>query len=365
MIDAAGLSRAADALTAWYEAHRRDLPWRRTSDPYAIWVAEVMLQQTQVRTVVGYWQPFLDRFPTPAALARASEEQVLAAWSGLGYYRRARALHAGARAVVLRHGGRLPRDPRLLRELPGVGRYTAGAIASIAFGLGEPVLDGNVRRVLSRLLALDARRVGTANADRRLWEVAGKLARLAEPGTLNQALMELGALVCTPRDPACARCPLRAPCRARRRGNPETYPPPRARRPSQTEEVAVAWIARRGRLLLERPAPDAPLRGTWDLPAVRVAPAGQARETLARALRARHGLGVAVGAELARASHTILYRRLRLTVFSCRPLAGPCRTPLRRWIAPAGLDSVAVSGATRKVIRACRPAAVGAAPPGR
>lgn len=344
-------------LLAWYRRNRRDLPWRRTRDPYAIWVSEVMLQQTRVDVVVPYWERFLARFPDPAALAAADEEDVLALWTGLGYYRRARSLHAGAKAVVARHGGRVPADPAALRALPGVGRYTAGAVASIAFGLAEPVLDGNVRRVLCRLLGVGAEGVGAAE-ERRLWDAAAELARGASPGDLNQALMELGATVCAPRNPRCADCPVSARCAARAAGDPERWPAARARRRTTRHDVAVAWIERGGRVLLERRRADNPLRGRWELPAVlldgeRDADRGEAR--LRETLAAAHGLDVAVGPERGAAEHGILQRRLRLSIRPCRLRRGRVagREALR-WQPADALDGAAVSGATLKAARIAR-----------
>src|SRR5262245_791594 len=195
----------------WYRRHRRDLPWRRTRDPYAIWVAETMLQQTRSETVQRYFARFLGRFPTVAALARARESAVLTLWSGLGYYSRARHLHRAARRVVAAHEGRVPADPAALRALPGVGRYTAGAIASIAFGRAEPVLDGNVARVLARWFGVRGDPRSSA-VQATLWNLATLLVHSRAPGEWNQALMELGATLCTPRHPGCGRCPVRSQC---------------------------------------------------------------------------------------------------------------------------------------------------------
>ena len=242
-------------LLRWYARHARDLPWRRTRDPYAIWVSEVMLQQTQVATVVPYFERFLARYPDVVSLAAADEEEVLAAWSGLGYYRRARALHAGARVVTSHHGGCLPETADGLQQLPGIGRYTAGAIASIAFDLPEPILDGNVRRVLARLLAYGGAGATSAGEEERLlWKAAAELVRGRAPGRLNQGLMELGALVCTPAVPECPRCPLRRGCRAFASDDPTAYPSRRPRTAGRWVAVAVAWIARGRHVLLEQPA---------------------------------------------------------------------------------------------------------------
>ncbi|MGH7289297.1 MAG: A/G-specific adenine glycosylase, partial [Myxococcota bacterium] len=210
-------------LLTWYRRERRDLPWRRTRDPWAIWVSETMLQQTRVETVIPYYERFLERFPSVQALADAEPDELMKSWAGLGYYSRARNLKAAAHKVVEEHGGRVPDDLEALRELPGVGRYTAGALASIAFDRPAPIVDGNVARVLARLLDLDFD-VKSPAGQRRLWDEAAALADGPSPGDLNQALMELGALVCTPRAPRCPLCPLREDCRGLAAGRAEALP---------------------------------------------------------------------------------------------------------------------------------------------
>jgi len=250
------------ALAGWYRQHRRDLPWRRTEDPYAIWVAEVMLQQTRVETALRYYPRFLERFPTVEALARADAQEVLALWEGLGYYRRALHLHQGARQVVERFGGRVPDRMEDLLSLPGVGRSTAGAILSIAYRRPHPVLDGNVRRVLVRLLgpALPEGRDG----ERALWACAGALVDPQDPGTHNQAMMEVGATVCLPFRPRCGACPLAFACRsrgARMPGEPVGATPP------QPERRFLAFLLTDGgQVLLVRRPPGGLLGGLWDLP---------------------------------------------------------------------------------------------------
>jgi A/G-specific adenine glycosylase len=335
-------------LLRWYRKHQRDLPWRRTRDPYAIWVSEAMLQQTTVAAVIPYWERFLNRFPNVAVLARASEEEVLALWTGLGYYRRARALREGAVAVMERHRGLVPGDRESLLALPGIGPYTAGAIASVAFGHAEPVVDGNVKRVFSRLFAIAT---DDAAADKRYWTIARTLVEGPHPGDLNQAVMELGATICTPRSPDCPRCPLARSCRARATGRPETFPRSRSRPKPTTIGVAVAWIERRGRVLLERKHPDTPLRGTWDLPATEVGKANAAA-SLRRALRSRAGIVTEPGSTIARLTHTILTRRLAIEVVAAT-LRGPIpRSDSLRWVEIARLSSVATSAATTKIAQA-------------
>ncbi len=233
-------------LALWYRRYKRDLPWRRTRDPYAIWVSEVMLQQTTVEVVEKRWTRFLTRFPTVDSLARATERAVLAEWSGLGYYARARNLHVAARAVAAR--GAFPRTPEGWRDLPGVGAYTAAAVTSISFGVPEPAVDGNVVRVLCRLqgLRLDPKAPATLAKVRSL---ARKLVSARNPGNHNQALMELGALVCTPRAPRCGACPLRLTCRAAASGKPEGFPRT-SRRVRPRSIHLVAGIVERGKKIL-------------------------------------------------------------------------------------------------------------------
>ena len=281
-------------------------------------------------------------------MARAREERVLAAWSGLGYYRRARALREGAVALVERHGGRLPRSVESLTAIPGIGRYTAGAIASVAFDLPAPIVDGNVKRVFSRWLA------EASPAPRRLWELAEAIVPGPSPGDLNQALMELGATVCTPRAPRCELCPVARRCAGLASGDPERFPVAPAAKPVRELEVAVAVVTHRGRILLERRRADGPLRGAWDLPAREVSPGGEGAEAIRSALAADHGIEMLFVRAAGSARHSILDRRLRLSIYAGVPSARPASSELR-WIAPSALGSEPVSGATLKVLRANGP----------
>jgi len=241
------------ALLRWYRVHHRDLPWRRTRDPYAIWVSEIMLQQTRVETVIPFFERFLARFPTVGALARARETAVLTAWSGLGYYRRARNLHRGARLVVREHAGAVPQSLDGLRALPGIGAYTAAAIASIAFGVPAAAVDGNVVRVIARWDGRKGRRDDPA-LRRAVTARAEALAPGPRPGDWTQALMELGATVCLARDPLCERCPVERWCRARRSGRPDRYPEA-AGLQTPRKEHRVMLLVRRGRRVLLLPDP--------------------------------------------------------------------------------------------------------------
>lgn len=259
-------------MLAFFDERRRELPWRETSDPYRILVSEIMLQQTRVDTVVPYYRRWVQRFPDPASLAEADEEEVLRHWQGLGYYRRARNLQAAAREVVEQWGGEVPGDAKALADLPGVGPYTAGAVASIAFGQAVPAVDGNVRRVMARLL--DDPAPGAALLAREV----GRLVDPHRPGDFNQALMELGATVCTPRSPACPACPVSEGCRARAAGTQGERPrPPRKKEiPHRVEAVAV--MVRPGptgwEVLLRRRPATGLLGGMWECPGVDVGPHG-------------------------------------------------------------------------------------------
>lgn len=269
-LDPAKIAGLRRDLLEWYRSNRRDLPWRRTADPYAVWVSEVMLQQTRVAAVVDRYQEFVARFPTVVHLAEASEEAVLALWSGLGYYRRARMLHKAAMVVASQHEGKVPATIAGLRLLPGIGAYTAGAIASIAFGEAVAVVDGNVERVLCRLAGWEAvnRKDGGTVLRRRIEKLAGSLLDPERPGDFNQAIMELGATVCLPRNPQCLVCPWNTACKTR--GEHKT----RARVPMLSREVAHALSVRMGQggrevLLEQRPASVTVMPGLWELPALK------------------------------------------------------------------------------------------------
>jgi A/G-specific adenine glycosylase len=252
-------------LLAWYRASRRDLPWRRRKDPYAVWISEVMLQQTRVDTVIPYYERFLARWPTATALAAADPDEVRAAWSGLGYYRRARLMLDAAQSIAKDHDGRLPASVEGLRALPGFGRYTAGAVASIAFDLPAPAVDGNVSRVLARLHSVEGD-VTTGAANERIWGHAGELAPGESPGELTQALIELGALVCTPKSPRCLICPIRAECSARADGRTDVIPGPRKKPKRSAVELTLILDVVRGAVLLERQPEGGLFASLWCLP---------------------------------------------------------------------------------------------------
>ena len=257
--------KTADLLLRWYDRHRRDLPWRRHRDPYAIWVSEIMLQQTRVETGRPYFERFLRRFPGIEDLAAAEQEEVLALWSGLGYYRRARDLHRAAREIVTT-GGVVPRCARELQQLPGIGRYTAAAIASIAFGEVVPAVDGNIARVVTRFRGISGDPT-RGKTKRKIEATAHDLLDHDRPGDSNQALMELGATLCRPREPRCGACPLESDCVASRTGSPEAFPTPRRRPEPVRVERQVAVVRNRNRVLLaRRDEASRLLAGLWELP---------------------------------------------------------------------------------------------------
>ena len=298
-----GISRD---LLKWYEVNRRDLPWRRNPEPYRVWVSEIMLQQTRVETVIPYFERFLGRFPTLAGLAAASEDEVLTLWSGLGYYRRARSLLLGAKTVVEHHDGVFPRSYEAALEIPGVGPYTAAAILSIAYDEPWPVLDGNVERVLTRILRLadNPRRAATKKL---LKETARNWMPRGKASSFNQAMMELGALICLPASPNCTACPVHKACGAAKHGDPESFPKLPPRRKTVAVELEAGIIRRGRRYLLERIEDLDYLEGLWSFPLAVPGSGG-----IASRLRKTLATKIEEGAELEAIRHSITFRRLTL-----------------------------------------------------
>ena len=342
-------------LLSWYRTNQRDLPWRRTTDPYRIWVAEIMLQQTRVETALPYYERFLKTFPDVRALAGARQEAVLKAWEGLGYYSRARHLHEAARVVARQHGGKIPADLDGLRRLPGVGDYTAGAILSIAFGRRVAAVDGNVLRVIARLFAVEDP-VDCGKTRRRIGEIAARLVPADEPGHYNQALMDLGSAVCTPRSPDCPACPLAAICKARRNGSRHSIPARRKPAAVPRREAAVALIANdRGELLLAKRPSRGMLGGLWRFPGGELQEGETPAEGLRRLLREDLGLRAIPGKALLSVEHGYSHFTLTVHVLSCA-IRGPVPAagggmPLR-WAGPRGLSRLAVSRLERRILAA-------------
>ncbi len=343
----------AAALLAWYAAHGRVLPWRGLQDPYAIWISEVMLQQTQVATVIPYFQRWMARFPTVEALAAANEQEVLALWEGLGYYRRARALHRAAQEIVAHHHGRLPAEPQALQRLPGIGKYTAHAVAALAFGRDVPALDGNVRRVLARVFAVETP-VDTAAGEKALWALAAQHLPPGRAADYNQALMDLGATLCAPRAPRCAQCPVAEFCQARRSGNPEAYPH-KQRRQRQPHYTVVAAVIRRDAqvLIAQRPA-EGLLGSLWEFPGGKVEHGETLEAALQREIREELGTEITVEAPFGVYRHAYTHFKVTLHAFLCR-LAGPAPRPLQaqdvRWVSPAALSDFPMGKIDRQIAR--------------
>jgi A/G-specific adenine glycosylase len=348
---AAFIERSLD----WFARNARDLHWRRERCPYRVWVAEVMLQQTRVETVSSYYERFLARFPTIHVLAAAPLEAVLKVWEGLGYYARARNLHAAARQVVAARGGRLPDTFDGLLALPGVGRYIAGAVASIAFGRDVPAVDGNVRRVLCRVFGI-REDVTRSAVQRELERLAADLLPPGRAGAFNEALMELGATVCTPRSPRCDRCPLRDLCLAHADGDAEALPVRRPRKRVPHYDVAAAVTVRDdGRVLVAQRNAGDMLGGLWEFPGGKRERGETLPECLAREMREEMDVEVGVGELLLVVEHAYTHFRITLHAFRCRLLSGePCCLDCAafRWATPAGLDALPMSVVDRKVARA-------------
>lgn len=337
------------SILMWFDKEKRDLPWRHTQDPYRIWVAEVMLQQTQVDTVIPYYERFINKFPTLESLAHASREDVLRVWEGLGYYRRAHHLHQAAQEALHRYG-RVPENFRDFRSLPGVGDYTARAVMAIAFNKPYVPLDGNVRRVLARWFALKVK----PSAYRKHAEALLPWVPVGRDRDFAEALMELGATVCTYPRPNCRRCPIQTSCLAHREGQEEAYPPPSTRRSIPEVEVAVGYIERQGKILMGKRREGKMLGGLWELPGGKVEPG----ETLERALRREieEETGIRRLEDLryvGKVRHTYTHLRVMLHLF--RAKAGEDvqkveEVEVLSWVTPEELKNLPVPRGTRKVL---------------
>jgi A/G-specific adenine glycosylase len=339
-------------LGAWFITNARDLPWRHNRTPYRVWVAEVMLQQTQVDTVKPYYDRFLESFPSVEALAAASLEEVLKVWEGMGYYARARHLHQAAQKLVSLNGGRLPEHFDELRELPGVGAYTAGAIASMAFGQRVAAVDGNARRVLCRVFGI--REDVTRSATKRWLErLATELLPVEGPGRFNEALIELGATVCTPRGPSCGRCPLSDLCQAYAEGEQEALPLRRPRRKVPHYDVAAAVAVRDdGAVLVAQRHLDDMLGGLWEFPGGKCRDGETLPACLAREMREELGVEIEVGEQVAVVEHAYTHFRITLHAFWCRLRDGQPRCldcAAFRWMVPDDLDQLPMSVVDRRI----------------
>ncbi|OHB67405.1 MAG: A/G-specific adenine glycosylase [Planctomycetes bacterium RBG_13_60_9] len=349
-------TRIQQALLHWFAENARDLPWRRTKDPYAIWVSEIMLQQTRVPTALPYYERFLRRFPTVRHLARARLDTVLKLWEGLGYYSRARNLHAAAREIVTRFDGQFPRTVEDLLILPGIGRYTAGAIASNAFDVRAPIVDGNIERVLCRIFRVrgDPK---SSTVRKTLWSIAEQLVPEENPGLFNQAIMEVGSEVCTPRNPNCDNCPLAAVCEARRHNEQHVLPERRPGRPLPSQTVVVGIITKAGRILIDKRKPEGLLGGLWEFPGGKREPRESLEAALRREVKEELGITIGVGKPLAVVDHTYSHFRVRIHAFECTHVAGKPRCITcadLKWVRPQDLRRYAFPAATNKIIRVLR-----------
>jgi A/G-specific adenine glycosylase len=352
-------------LLAWYKKYKRNLPWRETRDPYRTWVAEVMLQQTRVDTAIPYYERFLKKFPDVGALARARADNVLKAWEGLGYYSRARHLHEAARVVARHYEGKVPSEMEELRKLPGVGAYTAGAILSIAFGRRFAAVDGNVIRVIARLFAIEDP-VDGSKAKKRIWGIAERLVPASEPGHYNQALMDLGSGICTPRSPACPVCPLAADCRAREKEIQERIPVKNKMEAVPHRKAAVAVIRNdRGEILLVKRPGRGLLGGLWSFPGGFLKEGDSPAAGLRRSLREELALKGIPGREVFSIEHGYSHFSVTVHVLPCKirgaiPDSGG--NAQLRWVGMKGISRLAVSRLEKKILKALQACPTGREP---
>ncbi|MEO8357492.1 MAG: A/G-specific adenine glycosylase [Chloroflexota bacterium] len=350
-------NRLSSRLLNWYRLHKRTLPWRGHPDPYAVWVSEIMLQQTRVETVIPYFEKWMHLFPTVTALAEASEQSVLNAWEGLGYYSRARNLHKAAQLIVSQHNGELPRDLDELRKLPGIGRYTLGAIASIAFDMSVPALDGNIKRVYARVFDI-SEPVDSPGGEKILWELVEKQLPKKEAGDHNQALMDLGASICIPKNPRCLICPLMRVCKARQNGTQNERPVKMPKKNVPHHVHVAGLMIRRGRVLLARRPSKGLLGGMWEFPNGRVAPQGAVNgdplEALADALRTGYNLRLRKQGEVQKKDplgivhHGYSHFTVSVHVYACMLDAMP-KTENLKWVSLKDLNEYPMGRIDRQI----------------
>jgi len=332
-------------LLDWYAVHRRDLPWRRTRDPYAIWVAEIMLQQTRVETVIPYYRRWMRRFPDVRTLARAGEQAILGCWEGLGYYSRARNLYRASQIVVDQFAGKIPDNLKDLLSLPGIGRSTAGAILSLAYNKDAPILDGNAKRVLSRLFTVSTSSE-KRNTENTLWQISESLIPKGFSNPFNQALMDLGSIICTPRDPLCPECPLRSLCKGRRSGEPERFPLriPKKKIPHVEAVCAVIWEKRR--VLLNQRPPSGLLGGLWEFPNWKMEEKKRLRLRLRGYIEKKTGMNVEVKESIGTFRQTYSHFKLTLHVYHCHTINGKGKG---RWVSVKNLSLLPMSRIHRRI----------------
>jgi A/G-specific adenine glycosylase len=338
-------SRFTEFILDWYAKNRRSLPWRGQADPYAVWVSEIMLQQTRVEAVIPYFERWMIRFPSITDLAMASEHEVLKFWEGLGYYARARNLRKSAQLVMEQYGGKLPRRADALRKLPGIGRYTAGAIASLAFGMDEPALDGNIRRVLSRVFDV-TQPADSPEGQRRLWELAALHLPQGSSADYNQALMDLGSAVCIPLNPRCPICPVRSLCKARKLGIQSQRPVMKTRKVVPHYVFGAAVIVRRSRVLLSQRPSKGLLGGMWEFPNGKIRP--NSCKALTQVLRREYNLEIQCGQQLGIVQHGYSHFTVSVHAFRCTAASVPKSKNLR-WIPLSQLRSFPMGRIDRQI----------------
>ncbi len=335
--------RIQKRLLNWFEQNGRDLPWRKNRDPYAIWISEIMLQQTQVATVIPYYQRFLKSFPTIRHLAKSDLSKVLKIWEGLGYYSRARNLHRASKIILNHFKGKIPDHLTDLLNLPGIGKYTAGAILSIAYNKEAPILDGNVKRVLSRLFTVSE---DPKKAEGLLWKISESLIPKGRSNSFNQAIMDLGAVICAPKDPLCHRCPLHPYCKAKASGNPERYPSRGVKKRIPHIEAISGVILRNGEVLLHQRPPEGLLGGLWEFPNWRSEENGRLRLRLRNHIKKEMGMNVEVKGSIGTFKQTFTHFKLTLHVFNCEAIDGRGKG---KWLAIRNLHLLPMSRVHRRI----------------
>jgi A/G-specific adenine glycosylase len=340
-------------LLTWYDKTKRNLPWRKTKDPYKIWVSEIMLQQTQVKTVIPYYERWIKTLPSIEKLAKTPEQKILKLWEGLGYYSRAKNLKKSAKIISNEMNGELPKTVKDLQSLPGIGRYTAGAISSIAFGLKAPVLDGNVKRVISRLFCMNENGA-TSASESRLWEKATDLLSVSRPGDFNQALMELGAIVCIPKSPVCQKCPVQIICKAFLTNRVNEFPPSKRKTPTKNIEVSTGIIIKNKKVYIQQRSKDGLMGGLWEFPGGKREKNESIEECLKREIKEELGVSVITLKKIMTIKHTYTQFRVTLNVFNCglqKKQIRPNGCKQWKWVSFSNLKKYPFPSANVKIVK--------------
>ena len=355
VVDAQTANQLQRSLLNWYSTQGRDLPWRRSRDPYAIWVSEIMLQQTQVKTVIPYYERWLETFPTVQNLAAAPQQTALKLWEGLGYYARARNLHAAAQQVVDELGGKFPQTLEGAIALKGIGRTTAGGILSAAFNQPVAILDGNVKRVLSRLVALPAVPNKALN---QLWTISEQVLDRQQPRDFNQAIMDLGATLCTRHNPACLLCPWQSHCAAYNQNAVSDFPMTESTKPVPHKRIGVAVITdEQGKILIDRRKQEGLLGGLWEFPGGKIEPNESVEDCVSREIKEELGIEIEVGDRLITIDHAYTHFKVTLNVFNCKHISGepqPLESDEVKWVTLDEIDEYPFPKANGQIIEALK-----------